>query len=390
MKILHTGDLHIGKCLDTFDLKEDFKYVLDQVIDIADKENVDTILISGDVFDRSNPSEESLRMYTSFLKRLLNDGKRKVIAIAGNHDSGVRLAAYKELFKEDTGYFIEGTYAEDPSNPKIKKITLNDEFGPVNFYLLPFFKAYDIRILLSVDNALDDDEALKEILKHENINKSERNIMLAHQFVAGYEFSGSEQNASFYSEVGGTSNISINNFEDFDYVALGHIHKPQKLGRDTIRYSGSLLNFKKSEISEKTKIGNEKSVVILDVKEKGSIDLKMVPIRPLHPLVKVEGLFEDLKKESEHKDDYVYLNILDDKIPTEAKNQLTPYYHKILGIDFPNVKQNFTISNDIDGTLESPIDFISSYYKEVKGKDITEEDKELLSEIFESTESEDK
>lgn len=389
MKILHTGDLHIGKCLDTFDLKEDFKYVLDQVIDIADKEKVDTILISGDVFDRSNPSEESLRMYTSFLKRLLNDGKRKVIAIAGNHDSGVRLAAYKELFKEDTGYFIEGTYAEDSSNPKIKKITLQDEFGPINFYLLPFFKAYDIRTLLSVDNALDDDEALKEILKHENINKSERNIMLAHQFVAGYEFSGSEQNASFYSEVGGTSNISINNFEDFDYVALGHIHKPQKLGRDTIRYSGSLLNFKKSEISEKTKIGNEKSVVILDVKEKGSIDLKMVPIRPLHPLVKVEGLFEDLKKESEHKEDYVYLNILDDKIPTEAKNQLTPYYHKILGIDFPNVKQNFTISNDIDGTLDSPIDFISSYYKEVKGKDITEEDKELLKEIFESTESED-
>lgn len=385
MRILHTSDLHIGKFLDTYDLKEDTMYVLNQVIEIAKKENIETVLISGDVFDRSNPSEDALSIYTSFLKKLLENGKRKVIAIAGNHDSGIRLAAYKDLFDEKSGYFVEGVYGENSTDPRIRKVTLSDEYGPINFYLLPFFRSFDIRTLLGIKETIIDDDAMKEIMKRESIDTKERNIILSHQFVAGYEFGGSEQNASFFSEVGGTSNISLENFDCFDYVALGHIHKPQRLGRDTIRYSGSLLNYKKSEISEKTNIGKEKSVVILDFKEKDNIDLKTVTIDPLHPLVRISGYFEDLKKETSHKEDYVYLNILDTKIPTEARNQLSPYYHKIIGMEFPNCVMDSVLSKQIEGSEESPMDFISSYYKERTGNDLSDEDRELLMEIYEST-----
>lgn len=382
MKILHTSDLHIGKYLDTFDLKEDTQYVLNQVLDIADRENVDVVLISGDVFDRSNPSEEALSTYTKFLKKLLNNGKRKVIAIAGNHDSGIRLAAYKDLFDEESGYYVEGVYGEGSYDPHIRKVTLSDEFGPMNFYLLPFFRSFEIRTLLKIEGSITDDDAMKAILDRESLNTAERNVILSHQFVAGYEFSGSEQNSAFFSEVGGTSNISIERFKDFDYVALGHIHKPQKLTRETIRYSGSLLNYKKSEIDEKTGIGKEKSVVILDIKEKGNIDIKKNAIKPLHPLVMVSGMFEDLKKTSLHVDDYVFLKILDDKIPTEARNQLSPYYHKIIGMEFPNCRYDSVIAKEIEKSEETPMDFITSYYKERTGRNLSNEDEELLMEIY--------
>lgn len=374
MKILHTSDLHIGKYIGTYDLKEDTEYVLNQVVDTAIRERVEVVLISGDVFDRPNPSEEAIKMYVSFLKALL-DKNIKVIAISGNHDSGIRLSAYKDILGK--GYFVEGEF-----NSPMRKVSLNDEYGPVNFYMLPFFTPFIVKSNLKLEKGLENyDLAMDEIIKRENINTSQRNIILAHQFVAGFKFGGSEEDFSYSNgdekNVAGVGIISLDKFQNFDYVALGHIHKPQKISRETIRYSGSLLKYKTSEID-----GPDKSVVIIDLKEKGNIEVKLDPIKPLHPFVKIEGLLSELTNTNPNENDYVYLIVDDDKAPIEAKNKLTPYYKRIVDIEFPNDTLQQKMNLDTSLADKRPIDFICEYYREKTNKDLDEENKKLLAEIF--------
>lgn len=374
MKILHTSDLHIGKYIGTYDLKEDTEYVLNQVVDTAIRERVEVVLISGDVFDRPNPSEEAIKMYVFFLKELL-DKNIKVIAISGNHDSGIRLSAYKDILGK--GYFVEGEF-----NSPIRKVSLNDEYGPVNFYMLPFFTPFIVKSNLKLEKGLENyDLAMDEIIKRENIDTSQRNIILAHQFVAGFKFGGSEEDFSYSNgdekNVAGVGIISLDKFQNFDYVALGHIHKPQKISRETIRYSGSLLKYKTSEID-----GPDKSVVIIDLKEKGNIEVKLDPIKPLHPFVKIEGLLSELTNTNPNENDYVYLIVDDDKTPIEAKNKLTPYYKRIVDIEFPNDTLQQKMNLDTSLADKRPIDFICEYYREKTNKDLDEENKKLLAEIF--------
>ena len=374
MKILHTSDLHIGKYIGTYDLKEDTEYVLNQVVDTAIRERVEVVLISGDVFDRPNPSEEAIKMYVSFLKELL-DKNIKVIAISGNHDSGIRLSAYKDILGK--GYFVEGEF-----NSPMRKVSLNDEFGPVNFYMLPFFTPFIVKSNLKLEKELENyDLVMDEIIKRENINTSQRNIILAHQFVAGFKFGGSEEDFSYSNgdekNVAGVGIISLDKFQNFDYVALGHIHKPQKISRETIRYSGSLLKYKTSEID-----GPDKSVVIIDLKEKGNIEVKLDPIKPLHPFIKIEGLLSELTNTNPNENDYVYLIVDDDKTPIEAKNKLTPYYKRIVDIEFPNDTLQQKMNLDTSLADKRPIDFICEYYREKTNKDLDEENKKLLAEIF--------
>lgn len=374
MKILHTSDLHIGKYIGTYDLKEDTEYVLNQVVDTAIRERVEVVLISGDVFDRPNPSEEAIKMYVSFLKELL-DKNIKVIAISGNHDSGIRLSAYKDILGKE--YFVEGEF-----NSPMRKVSLNDEYGPVNFYMLPFFTPFIVKSNLKLEKGLENyDLAMDEIIKRENIDTSQRNIILAHQFVAGFKFGGSEEDFSYSNgdekNVAGVGIISLDKFQNFDYVALGHIHKPQKISRETIRYSGSLLKYKTSEID-----GPDKSVVIIDLKEKGNIEVKLDPIKPLHPFVKIEGLLSELTNTNPNENDYVYLIVDDDKTPIEAKNKLTPYYKRIVDIEFPNDTLQQKLNLDTSLADKRPIDFICEYYREKTNKDLDEENKKLLAEIF--------
>lgn len=374
MKILHTSDLHIGKYIGTYDLKEDTEYVLNQVVDTAIRERVEVVLISGDIFDRPNPSEEAIKMYVSFLKGLL-DKNIKVIAISGNHDSGIRLSAYKDILGK--GYFVEGEF-----NSPMRKVSLNDEYGPVNFYMLPFFTPFIVKSNLKLEKGLENyDLAMDEIIKRENIDTSQRNIILAHQFVAGFKFGGSEEDFSYSNgdekNVAGVGIISLDKFQNFDFVALGHIHKPQKISRETIRYSGSLLKYKTSEID-----GPDKSVVIIDLKEKGNIEVKLDPIKPLHPFRKIEGLLSELTNTNPNENDYVYLIVDDDKTPIEAKNKLTPYYKRIVDIEFPNDTLQQKMNLDTSLADKRPIDFICEYYREKTNKDLDEENKKLLAEIF--------
>lgn len=380
MRILHTSDLHIGKCLDAYDLKEDTQHVLNQVVDIAKAERIDAVLLSGDIFDRANPSEDAVQTYASFLHALLKGGKRKVLAIAGNHDSGVRLSAYKALFEASGTYFVQGT-----TTSPWKRVDLADEFGPVHFYLVPFFVPNEVRhaLGLSVDaKKFDDDAAFRAMLERERIDTAQRNVILAHQFVAGYEPSGSEQGL-FYNSVGGTSNISVQRFDSFDYVALGHVHRPQKLMRDTCRYSGALLAYKSSEANK-----GEKSVAIVEMKEKGDVSVRLSPIHPLHPMVKFSGYFEDVRKGVAHKDDYAVIELLDEKPVVEARRILSKVYPRLLSVTMPHIPSETVLDKDLSSKEEDPFSFIREYYRSVRKEDLLPEDLKLLESIFQQAEEE--
>lgn len=374
MKILHTSDLHIGKSIDTFNLKDDTDYVLNQVLTIADKEDVDVVLISGDIFDRSNPSEESIKIYANFLKKMLKKKKRRVLAIAGNHDSGVRLSAYNEILSDSARYFIEG----EISLP-FKKVTLNDEFGPVNFYLVPFFFPQEVRTKFFNDDQslqMTDDFMFSKMMERENIDTSERNIILMHQFVAGCISSGSEQQADDL-EAGGLSNIGVNRLDPFDYVALGHIHQPQRLTRDTIRYSGALLKYKTSEINKA-----DKSVVIIDMKEKGNIELKLDSIKPLHPFIEKLGAFEDLMNPMNKTDAYVSVKLTDKDRINEAYRSLKDIYPNMVAFDYVNIVENSVLNKKINASVDNPLEFIKEYYKERKGEDMSDTDLAIVTDIL--------
>lgn len=370
MRLLHTADLHIGKWLDTYDLREDTKWVLDQVVRIAKETKTDAVLIAGDVFDVSNPSEASLTLYLDFLKSLLA-ARIRVVAISGNHDSGIRLAAYRDLFGKDLGYFVQGE-VEAP----IREVTLSDAYGPVHFYLAPFCYPYEVKVLLKAKmdpSKLTDDWAFGALLDATPVDVSQRNVLLAHQFVAGCALSGSEA----ASAVGSTTNIGVDRFRAFDYVALGHIHRPMAIGRETLRYAGALLKYKASEAK-----GPEKSVSLVDLGPKGDVRVTTVPIVPLHPMTALTGSFDKLLATQGHREDYVCLTVTDPVLPMEARRRLESVFSRIVDLAFPNVAGLNALT---EPSLETAIDdktFLSDFYRMRKGKAIDPEDLKLAESLL--------
>ena len=282
---------------------------------------------------------------------------------------GGRRDEEKSRAKERIFSFRNQAQAWDPKNQRPEMWKL---------YNTKINKGESIRVF-PISNWTEKD--IWQYIKRENIDTSQRNIILAHQFVAGFKFGGSEEDFSYSNgdekNVAGVGIISLDKFQNFDYVALGHIHKPQKISRETIRYSGSLLKYKTSEID-----GPDKSVVIIDLKEKGNIEVKLDPIKPLHPFVKIEGLLSELTNTNPNENDYVYLIVDDDKTPIEAKNKLTPYYKRIVDIEFPNDTLQQKMNLDTSLADKRPIDFICEYYREKTNKDLDEKNKKLLAEIF--------
>lgn len=381
MRILHTADLHIGKMLNEWDLLDDTKHVLGQVCQIAEREKVDLVVLAGDIFDRSVPSDRALKAYGDFLSRLINDDHLRVLAIAGNHDSDVRLGAYGSLL-ERSGYMVASRY-----EGRIVKVPLSDEFGTVVFWLLPFFQPAEIKTMLGLEKPLSqftDNEAFKAILAREKVDQSVRNVMVMHQFVAGYEPSGSEEPGLAMAEVAGLSNIAVNNLAPFDYVALGHVHRPESIGRKTIRYSGSLLGYKISECGARGK-----SVTIVDLKQKGDVGIKEVPIVPLHPLREVSGTFDQIMGLRPDRESFVFVHLLDENVVNQAANRLAAVFPRYLSIDYPNQKPS-------DGPLTmpqfaelDPIEFLKEFYRERTGRDLKDQDLDLVRKVLDGLGKED-
>ena len=374
MKLMHLSDLHLGKLALEQSMIDDQKYILNQIIDIVKKEKVDIVLIAGDVYDKSIPTIEAVNLFSNFLTKLYKL-KVLVFVISGNHDSKDRLSFGNELFV-DNGIYIEGIF-----NGNLRCETINDKYGKLNIYMLPFIKPVEIKRFYP-DEIIDTyEDAIKCILKHSSINKSERNIIMVHQFVTSLGESVIRSDSESIS-LGGIDNIDVNLFKDFDYVAMGHIHGPQKVGRETVRYSGSPLKYSFSEVNQK------KSVCIIEFNSKEDINISKIPLIPIKDMRVIKGPFDKLISKEivnlENKNDYLDVILTDDDYIINAIGKLRKFYPNILKLEYENkISSNEVLDNiDIDKSNMSPIDLFSEFYKMQNGIELSVKKKKIIEEVI--------
>lgn len=374
MKFLHTADLHIGRTLEMRSLLEDQKYILKQITEIAAAEKVDAVLISGDIFDRSVPREEAVVLYDDFISELVLEKKIRVFAISGNHDSSSRIQGMNSLLKK-AGYYVEGNPQDPPS-----AYEFHDEYGSLNIVMLPFKDMRVMKAVYSIEEDLTPQEILKEVLKR--ADRADRNILMTHNYfsdsVNKAEVSDSERRLI----IGGEDIIDREALSGFDYVALGHLHKPQKAGDENIRYSGSILKYSASETEHK------KSVVIADLKEKGNTDIKLIPLEPLRDFVRLEGTLDELMRYDryEKKDDFIAADITEpvyDKNPFALLSQLYP---NLVSIKYPD-SQNNNISYEgmNEEKIKDTYTLFREFYKSMNSEEMSEKDDAFLISILEET-----
>ncbi len=374
MKLMHLSDLHLGKLALEQSMIDDQKYILNQIIDIVKKEKVDIVLIAGDVYDKSIPTIEAVNLFSNFLTKLYKL-KVLVFVISGNHDSKDRLSFGNELFV-DNGIYIEGIF-----NGNLRCETINDKDGKLNIYMLPFIKPVEIKRFYP-DEIIDTyEDAIKCILKHSSINKNERNIIMVHQFVTSLGEDVIRSDSESIS-LGGIDNIDVTLFKDFDYVAMGHIHGPQKVGRETVRYSGSPLKYSFSEVNQK------KSVCIIEFNSKEDINISKIPLIPIKDMRVIKGPFDKLISKEivnlENKNDYLDVILTDDDYIINAIGKLRKFYPNILKLEYENkISSNEVLDNiDIDKSNMSPIDLFSEFYKMQNGIELSVKKKKIIEEVI--------
>ncbi len=317
MKFLHIADLHLGKTLNDLSFLEDQENVLDQIVAIARNEAVDAVLIAGDIYQKASPSGEAMALFDRLITQL-TDLAVKVFIISGNHDSSQRISYFSSLIR------ARGVYVSERFEGTLQQIALQDENGEVVIHLLPFLKPAQVRRWLPEEKINTYQEAVEAVLRASPIDQTKRNVLLCHQFITGCETSDSEEKT-----VGGLDNIDASVFDAFDYVALGHIHKPQRLMRDTLRYAGSPLKYSFSEVR------HQKSVTVVTMLEKDETSVRTIPLFPLHDMRLVEGMLNDVML-LPYSEDYVWVTIHDELPAPDAKISLSTV--------FPNMMK-FSVSN---------------------------------------------
>ena len=373
MKLMHLGDLHLGRSLADFDLKEDQEYLLDQLLKIIDERSVDGILIAGDVYDKSVPSEAATKMLDYFLSQL---AQRKVstFMISGNHDSDERLNFGSTLF-ESNRIYISSKY-----NGNLYKQTLCVGEEEADIYLLPFVKASQVRHFLPEAKIESYDDAVRAIIEHAAIDPARCNVLVAHQFVAGGNeetcFGGSESLGT--QSVGLVEMISYESFRDFDYVALGHIHSPQQVGRKEIRYSGSPLKYSVSEAN------NEKSVPLITI-ENGKPEIELIPIKPLRNLRHIKGKMKDLlaRENITNPQDYIYATLTDDESINDVMGIFQQSYPNTVKIDYDNEHTREIEQVDITQITEKKSfeELFGDFYQQILGCEISDEEMKVMRDV---------
>ncbi len=371
MKFLHLGDLHLGKSLNDFDLIEDQKYILEQILKLIDKESVDAVLIAGDVYDKSVPSEAATGLLDSFLCCLAAK-KIKTYMISGNHDSDDRLNFGSTLFKSNE-IFISAIY-----RGKLDKYEIHDGQTKVDLYLLPFVKASQVKHFFPDSEISTYEDAVRVILENTDIDPDKRNVLIAHQYVAGKTedpmLGGSEGAAA--QSVGTVEKIGYDVFDKFDYVALGHIHSPQRVGRDAVRYSGSPLKYSLSEVN------NDKSVPIITINGSDAVEIKLVPLVPMRDLRHIRGNIADLldKKNIKAQDDFIYATLTDEDIINDAMGIFRQIYPNTVKIDYDNSHTRMIEQVDISKIAQnrSFSELISDFYRMMYGCEISEEEMDVM------------
>ena len=368
---MHIGDLHLGKSLGDFDLTKDQEYILDQLLDIVEKQKVDAVLIAGDVYDRAIPSEAATRMLDYFLSSL-SQKKVYVYMISGNHDSDERLNYGSSLF-ETNNIFISTKF-----DGNLDKQTLKVGKDEVDIYLLPFVKASQVRHFLPEAKIETYEDAVRSILDKTDIDKSRNNVIVAHQFVMGKSedpvLSGSESLGT--QSVGTVEKVGYDCFDLFDYVALGHIHAPQQVGRKEVRYSGSPLKYSLSEVN------NEKSVPLITISGKGKVDIELMPIKPLRNMRHLKGKIKDLldKANITAPEDFIYATLTDEEIVNDAMSIFQQVYQNTVKIDYDNSHTREIEQIDISKIAENKSfdELISDFYRQIYGCEISEEEMDVM------------
>lgn len=359
MKFIHLSDLHLGKRLNDYSLIEDQEYALCRILEIIDDESPNGVLIAGDVYDKSIPTAEAIRLFDIFLTNLSDRGI-PVFVISGNHDSAERMAFGSRLM-DQSGVHLAGVY-----NGKCEPISLSDEEGEVRIYMLPFFKPQAARRFHGegIESYTD---AMRLAIEAMNVDTSVRNILIAHQLVTGSSRCESEE-----ISVGGTEDVDISVFEDFDYVALGHLHRPQRCTADRIRYCGSPLKYSFSEA------GDVKSVTVVEMPKKGSLSVKTIPIPALRNMVELRGNYEELMQKSfyedtTYRDDYVRITLTDEDDVPDAIGRLRVIYRNLMRLDYDNKRTRSSGTVDIPVEKRSPLELFSDFYKAQNDRPMTEE-----------------
>ena len=370
MKIMHLGDLHIGKSLGDFDLYEDQKYILEQILNLIKEKSVDVLLIAGDVYDKAIPGEKSVQLLDYFLKRLVETGI-KTYMISGNHDSDERLNFGSSLFESNN------IYINSKFNGILKRYSLYDKFGELNIYLLPFVKASQVQHFFPEEKIDSYDMAVRTIIKHSDFDVCKRNILVAHQFVAGKddpEIAGSE--GLSVHNVGMVEKIGYGSLAEFDYVALGHIHSPQSVGLKHIRYSGSPLKYSLSEVN------NNKSVPIITFKDKGEVLVEFAPLLPMRDIRHLRGNIKNLldKKNISCENDFIYATLTNEDIVNDAMGIFREYYPNTVKIDYDNSHTKEIENVDITRITQNKTfdELIKDFYMQMYSCDMGEEELEIM------------
>ncbi|MBR6386314.1 MAG: exonuclease SbcCD subunit D [Ruminococcus sp.] len=366
MKIMHLSDLHLGKRLNAFSLVKDQKYILGQIIDIADRKKPDCVVIAGDIYDRTVPSAEAVALFDDFLSRL-SERELPVMVISGNHDSPERIA-YGNKIMQKSRIYLSPVY-----DGNIKPVILHDDFGEVYFYLLPFIRPSNVRQAFKDTEINTYTDALKVAVDAMNIDKSKRNILVAHQFVTGAIRSESEE---IY--VGNLENVSMEVFEDFDYTALGHIHRPQNTGSDKIRYCGTPLKYSFSEAD------HEKSVTFVEIGEKNSpLKIETEKLVPLIDMQEIRGSFEEVMQ-LPPSDNYMRVTLTDEEMIVDAVGKLRVKFSNIMAVSYDNNRTNAVPDLNSPAKLSenTPEELFALFYREVNGMDMSQEKIDIVNDII--------
>ena len=372
MKCIHLSDLHIGKKVNEFSMLEDQAYILTKIINIIDEQNVEAVFIAGDVYDKPVPPIDAINLFDDFLVRL-SKRNLKVFIISGNHDSAERLAFGGRLMNQ-SGIYVSPIYHGD-----IQPITIQDDYGDLNVYLLPFIKPAHVRHSLEIEVS-SYNEAVERAINHMNIDTTKRNVLLAHQFVTGAIRSDSEE-----ISVGGSDNVDAHLFKEFDYVALGHIHRPQKCIYDYIRYSGTPLKYSFSEAN------HHKSVTIINIQEKRNLSIEQIPLIPKRDMVELKGTYNELVAKSfyEHttyQEDYVHITLTDEEDILDALAKLRVIYKNIMKLDYDNQRTRHQSELSLSDAVEekTPYEHFSDFYEMMNGQSLNDEQSAFMQQLIES------
>ena len=377
MKVLHVSDLHIGKRVNGMSMLDDQRYILRQILDIAEKHQVGVLLIAGDIYDKASPSAEAVTVFDAFLTDAVAAGLR-VLAIPGNHDSAERIA-YAQGLLEKQGVCLPPVYEGE-----VEWVELEDEHGPVKFWLLPFLKPGDVRRFFPDEEIGDDySAALRAVLGACDIDQGKRNVVLSHQLVTAY--GTALDRADDEIKLGGMDNVDVSVYDAFDYVALGHVHRPQRVGRDTVRYSGSPLKYSFSE----ARYGKSVALVELGEKKPGDdvgecVSFKLIPLVPLHDVREVRGTLADVLAMGTESD-YLHITLSDEHPQLDAMAKIHEVFPNAMMLDYDNVtvlidrpQTPLTADPDSMDTLE----MFGAFYESQVGNPLDDEQQDFARKLI--------